>query len=108
MDYTGCEYDSECTGNKKCCSLSNCGYKECMDENTELDRLDCPSALPFELLEKTNCTSDSDCGYGELCCEADSENGKECIDGVSVLPKGMLLSCLVHVLCHEYRHSIVT
>ena len=29
LDFVGCQFDSECGGNQKCCKNVNCGYNQC-------------------------------------------------------------------------------
>ena len=29
LDFVGCQLDSECGGNQKCCKNVNCGYNQC-------------------------------------------------------------------------------
>lgn len=35
QDFAGCNFDSECLGDEKCCKVEQCGYGRCFDvQNT--------------------------------------------------------------------------
>ncbi|XP_063281543.1 WAP four-disulfide core domain protein 5-like [Pelobates fuscus] len=75
IPYDLCANDTECEGDKKCCSDN--GYKWCKPPAKERSG-ECPPAPKSEIKNRQDyCSSDSECAPGSKCCF--SSNGKTCL-----------------------------